>query len=100
MTSIAFAIVVTDGVTLRTIHPAALGSAAADVERVLRAHLFGEAPPTPAPPSAATSTLTQREFATAQGFTGDACPSCSRFMMKRAGTCLTCQDCGGTTGCG
>lgn len=100
MPSIAFAIVVTDGATLRTIHPAALGTDAAHIERILRAHLFGETLTTAPSPDAPTSTLTQREIATAQGFTGDACSSCGGFMMRRAGTCLTCQACGGTTGCG
>ena len=98
MTALAFAIVVTDGVSLRTIHPAALGSAATDVERILRSHLFDE-PPAPALPTG-TSTLTQREIAQAQGYTGDVCSTCGGFTMKRAGTCLTCQACGGTTGCG
>ncbi|MCJ2035255.1 hypothetical protein [Methylobacterium sp. J-068] len=100
MTSIAYVITVTDGATLRTIHPAALGSSAADVERILRAHLFSDAQPSRAVPPTDTGTLTQREIATSQGFTGDACPNCGGFMMKRAGTCLTCQACGSTTGCG
>ena len=43
--------------------------------------------------------LTQREIATGQGYTGDACPRCQAFAMLRAGTCLTCQACGSTTGC-
>ena len=100
MTAIAYVITVTDGVTLRTIHPAALGAAAPDVERIVRDHLFGEAQPARAAHTADTGTFTQRELAFAQGFTGDACPSCGSFMMKRAGTCLTCQACGATTGCG
>lgn len=98
MTAIAFAIVVTDGTSLRTIHPASLGPAAADVERIVRAHLFGE--PVRATPAAQAVTLTQREIAAGQGFTGDACTTCGAFAMKRAGTCLTCQACGSTTGCG
>ena len=40
-----------------------------------------------------------RETALAAGFTGDACPNCGSFAMKRTGTCLTCQACGSTTGC-
>ncbi|WP_420604719.1 hypothetical protein [Methylobacterium sp.] len=103
MTAIAYAIVVTDGTSLRTIHPVALGPDAADVERIIRAFLFGDEAPRPPPkPSlvSETVTLTQREIATTQGFTGDACPLCGSFMMKRAGTCLTCQACGSTTGCG
>ncbi|MHC2087201.1 hypothetical protein [Methylobacterium sp. CM6244] len=63
---------------------------------------IGDAQTTPPPqPSKDPSvTLTQREIAATQGFTGDACPLCGSFMMKRAGTCLTCQACGSTTGCG
>ena len=99
MTASAYVVVVTDGSTLRTIHPAALGSGSADVERVIRAHLFGAIPARPKPMVTA-SMLTQREMATGQGFTGDACPNCGGFSMKRAGTCLTCQACGSTTGCG
>lgn len=102
MTAIAFAIVVTDGTALHTIHPAALGASATEVERIVRAYLFGDEasapPPKPAPVSP-TVTLTQREIATTQGFTGDVCLICSSFMMRRAGTCLTCQACGSTTGC-
>lgn len=28
------------------------------------------------------------------------CPSCGSAAMVRTGSCLTCQECGGTTGCG
>lgn len=99
MTGIAFAIVVTDGTSLQTIHPASLGPGAAAIERILRAHLFGEPAPTPTLPSSEANTPTQREIATAQGYTGDACPHCGGFAMRRGGTCLTCQACGSTTGC-
>lgn len=98
MTAIAYAIVVTDGISLRTIHPASLGPAATEVERILRTHLFGD--PAPIAPAVEAVTLTQREIAASQGFTGDACTICGAFAMKRAGTCLTCQSCGSTTGCG
>ncbi len=30
---------------------------------------------------------------------GDACAECGNFTLVRAGTCLTCQTCGSTTGC-
>ncbi|WP_271169454.1 hypothetical protein [Hansschlegelia plantiphila] len=30
---------------------------------------------------------------------GFACDSYGQFAMKRAGTCLTCMNCGATTGC-
>lgn len=38
--------------------------------------------------------------ARARGFSGDACPECGSFAMVRSGTCLTCQQCGSTSGCG
>lgn len=34
------------------------------------------------------------------GYTGDVCEQCGSFRMKRAGTCLTCDDCGTSSGCG
>lgn len=46
------------------------------------------------------STLTRGEMARAQGYTGDCCDMCGLFTMKRNGTCLTCDSCGSTTGCG
>lgn len=44
-------------------------------------------------------TLTQKELAAGQGFTGDCCVICHNFTMKRNGPCLLCQTCGHTTGC-
>ena len=32
------------------------------------------------------------------GFTGDMCNECGNFRMVRTGTCLTCLDCGSTSG--
>lgn len=32
--------------------------------------------------------------------TGEICQTCGGVNMIRAGSCLTCQDCGSTTGCG
>ncbi len=59
--------------------------------------------PTAAPPPirAAISAAEgeEREVARALGFSGDACDTCGQFAMKRAGTCLTCMNCGATTGC-
>ena len=34
------------------------------------------------------------------GFTGDFCDHCGLPAMIRTGTCLTCQNCGATSGCG
>ena len=35
----------------------------------------------------------------AQGYTGDPCPNCQMFTMRRNGTCNVCDSCGTTTGC-
>jgi hypothetical protein len=34
-----------------------------------------------------------------QGWTGDQCPQCSSYKMRRNGSCLLCSECGSTTGC-
>ena len=34
------------------------------------------------------------------GYSGDLCGACGSSRMRRAGTCLTCEDCGANTGCG
>lgn len=33
-------------------------------------------------------------------YTGDVCSNCGTLRMRRNGTCLVCDDCGTTTGCG
>lgn len=33
------------------------------------------------------------------GYTGDACPTCGSFRMRRNGACQCCEACGSTTGC-
>lgn len=102
---LAIVVVVTDGLNLRTIHPRGFGPARAGaIEQIVRAHLAEQtdAPATSAPPPepAGAAMMTQREIAASQGFTGDVCTTCGQAAMKRAGTCLTCQACGSTTGCG
>lgn len=42
----------------------------------------------------------QMDKAVQQGYTGDVCPACGGLKMRRAGSCLCCDDCGGTSGCG
>lgn len=32
--------------------------------------------------------------------TGQMCSECGNFNLVRSGTCMTCHDCGSTTGCG
>jgi ribonucleoside-diphosphate reductase alpha chain len=34
-----------------------------------------------------------------KGYEGDSCPVCGSFTLVRNGTCMTCDTCGGTTGC-
>src|SRR5262249_17745536 len=40
------------------------------------------------------------ENARMKGYVGEACPECQNFTLVRNGTCLTCDTCGATTGCG
>lgn len=47
-----------------------------------------------------SSLLTQGEMARTAGYTGDVCPQCHGFRVKRTGTCVTCEDCGNNAGCG
>lgn len=35
-----------------------------------------------------------------QGYTGDVCNTCGGSRMRRNGSCLLCEDCGSTSGCG
>ena len=97
-----FAIVVGDGFSLRTIHPAGLGAHRAGIEAALSAVLvLAEKPHSPASAAphrepARTATMVQRE--TASGYSGDTCQSCGSFAMKRTGVCLTCEACGSTSG--
>ncbi|MEQ8822655.1 MAG: adenosylcobalamin-dependent ribonucleoside-diphosphate reductase [Sumerlaeia bacterium] len=39
-------------------------------------------------------------LARSAGYTGDACPACGGFAMRRSGTCQTCEACGHAGGCG
>ena len=56
----------------------------------------GQSLPVPQP---LASTLTSREVAQGQGFTGDQCSNCQSMRMQIAGHCMVCADCGTTTGC-
>ncbi|MDX1957518.1 MAG: vitamin B12-dependent ribonucleotide reductase [Leptospiraceae bacterium] len=49
--------------------------------------------------STSTTTLSRRETAIIQGYTGDSCTECGSFQMVRNGSCLKCNSCGTTTGC-
>lgn len=44
-------------------------------------------------------TLTTKELAKQQGYTGDVCIQCGGCRMRRNGPCLVCEQCGQTTGC-
>ncbi len=50
-------------------------------------------------PPKVSDTLTEREIARSQGFTGDTCSNCGGAHMQVAGHCYVCADCGTTTGC-
>ena len=41
----------------------------------------------------------QRHAAIVAGYTGDPCPRCHAFKLRRSGTCLVCDGCASTTGC-
>lgn len=42
----------------------------------------------------------ERAVARAKGYTGDVCVKCQGCRLVRNGSCLRCEDCGETTGCG
>lgn len=44
--------------------------------------------------------LDRRAVGVASGYSGDVCSLCGNATMRRAGTCLVCETCGETTGCG
>jgi hypothetical protein len=48
----------------------------------------------PIPPAA------RHTAAAAPGYTGDVCDACGGARLRRGGTCLVCDDCGSTSGCG
>lgn len=67
--------------------------------------VVGEAPRPGALPSVPRAMATELgpparpEHARLGGYTGDTCNVCGGAALVRAGTCITCQDCGSTTGC-
>jgi hypothetical protein len=99
-------VVPADDGSFRTIQQRAFSDAAATTIRALVVGLDG--PPVesetvthvPVAGLDRAPLMTQAEIARSQGFTGDCCDGCGQFAMKRGGTCLTCQACGSTTGCG
>lgn len=48
-----------------------------------------------------TSEVTKmsRQQAVGMGYTGDQCDHCGSMKMQNTGTCMTCAECGTTTGC-
>lgn len=100
-------ICVSDGYTIRTIHPAAFHSDDRDIiepiiERTLipsvrpidRAMLMESKPKYPSTPE-----KSKREIAREHGYTGDPCGNCGEFRLKNSGHCQVCENCGTTTGC-
>ena len=45
------------------------------------------------------ATAAKRAEARAKGYEGEACGECGNFTLVRAGACMRCNTCGGTTGC-
>lgn len=115
-TSVPYVIVVSDGHTIRTLHPPALGRHREAIERAIDAVIvgdMGDAPPSAPRPAvqvttprvsvqvrdpASSACLTQGEIASVSGYSGNACRDCGSFAMKRTGTCETCEACGSTSG--
>lgn len=114
-TSVSYVIVVSDGVSIRTLHPPALGRHRTVIEAAVASMIagdFGDAPHAPAParegdilppagrpqPAPVSPTMTQGEIASVSGYSGNACRDCGSFAMKRTGTCETCEVCGSTSG--
>lgn len=57
-----------------------------------------EAGRVPAIPDRAAVVL-PRSQSVACGYTGDACPNCGSFTLRRKGTCLSCDSCSHSSGC-
>lgn len=114
--SIAAALILSDGVTTRLVHPAAMPPALrSEIEFFVLSQIEDEqrveeavaslvstpvtaAPAAPAP-SPALARAEARSVAKAQGYTGDFCSKCSSSRVKVSGHCTVCEDCGETSGC-
>lgn len=116
--TLPYVIVVSDGVSIRTLHapvfePMDRAQLEAIIARALEPRFAASGrgfrpipeervvtppPPQPSPNPATAAMMTQREIATTSGYSGDACQSCGSFQMKRTGVCLTCEGCGSTSG--
>jgi ribonucleoside-diphosphate reductase alpha chain len=60
----------------------------------------GNAPGNAASPAAEQGEAMKIVQARLKGYEGDPCPVCGSFTLVRSGTCMKCDTCGGTTGCG
>lgn len=107
MAPLPYVVIVSDGVSIRTLHGPAFGPDLAlldtIVSRALRlpqAEVPASARPLPPKPTPAarTAMMTQGEIASASGYTGNSCSDCGSFAMKRTGVCETCEGCGSTSG--
>jgi ribonucleoside-diphosphate reductase alpha chain len=116
----SWVLIVTDGETIRTVHPPSLPAHVCEAvglwEVQQRQRQPQEIDPekwvndvramTPALPAEVKESVHQAlkeirvEQAKATGKTGDICPTCGSFNMVRTGSCVTCQDCGNNSGCG
>ena len=97
-----YVVTVSDGVSIRTLHPPNLGRFRPGIEAALVELLeLGGAPvPAPAPRPAPPPPEDRAGAARSQGYTGDSCDMCGSWSMRRTGTCLSCDSCGTTSGCG
>jgi len=48
----------------------------------------------------ALAAMDERQKARMQGYEGDACEDCGNYTLVRNGTCMKCNTCGSTSGCG
>ena len=61
--------------------------------------LLVESPPPPVIKSPPALRKMTRDAARLSGYPGESCSNCQGIRMKRAGTCMVCDDCSQTTGC-
>ena len=100
MSGLPYVVIVSDGLSIRTLHPPSFGADRAAVEAIVgrvlglaspgdltgagKDALPAAQPEAPRRP-ATTAMMTQREIATVSGYSGNACSSCGSFAMKRTG---------------
>lgn len=102
-----YIICVSDGYTMRTLHPAAFDPDDRDtIELIIERTLIPSVRPVDQarlmelkPKHPSTPEKSKREISRERGYTGDPCSHCGEFRLKNAGHCQVCESCGTTTGC-